>query len=75
MPHTTYCCQDCQQLEHMLKQQERVIVQLVEIVAATNRRVNELDKCQTGVEHHMIVREQCSRFVSSVPSYTSPVNE
>ncbi|SFJ45368.1 hypothetical protein SAMN04487936_102234 [Halobacillus dabanensis] len=57
-------CKDCDYIYERLKQQEETIAQLVEIIAATNRRLTELDQRQHGFEHH-IIRESPSLFTPS----------
>ncbi|MFD1020315.1 hypothetical protein [Thalassobacillus hwangdonensis] len=59
------CKQSYQDLQHRLKQQEQTIAQLVEIVAATNKRVFELDRRQSGVEHLLLTQEAKVAYRSS----------
>ncbi|MBM7551423.1 hypothetical protein [Thalassobacillus pellis] len=53
------------ELYHKLKQQEKTIAQLVEIIAATNKRVYDLDRRQLGYEHRLLLRERTAAFSNS----------
>ncbi|SEA39864.1 hypothetical protein SAMN05421743_104215 [Thalassobacillus cyri] len=69
---TTYVNQEYQELYHKLKQQEKTIAQLVEIIAATNKRIYDLDRRQLGFEHRLLVREHSLQMTST--TFRSPPN-
>ncbi len=60
-----------QELFHKLKQQEKTIAQLVEIIAAANKRIYDLDRRQLGYEHRLLVREHTLSLTSSAKRSTS----
>ncbi|MFG6114689.1 hypothetical protein ACGTN9_05845 [Halobacillus sp. MO56] len=62
---TTYVNQEYQELYHKLKQQEKTIAQLVEIIAAANKRIYDLDRRQLGFEHRLLVREHSLSMTST----------
>ncbi|WP_028783757.1 hypothetical protein [Thalassobacillus devorans] len=57
--------QEYQELYHKLKQQEKTIAQLVEIIAAANKRIYDLDRRQLGFEHRLLIREHHSLSLTS----------
>ncbi len=63
-----------QELFHKLMQQEKTIAQLVEIIAAANKRIYDLDRRQLGYEHRLLVREHTLSLTSSA-NRSTPIAE
>ncbi|WP_173915619.1 hypothetical protein [Halobacillus sp. Marseille-Q1614] len=60
----TYSCKDCQQVFERVKQQEKTIAQLVEIIGALNGRITDVNQRQMKLER-VLVPEQLPRTATS----------